>query len=83
MDKFPAKRYFIDDQTANAIQLFVPIKTKFFGPLLFQNNLLICVSLKLTLSSGQKPIQTVKILVPQQIAFAVVLPLDKFFFSAD
>ena len=34
-----SKIYFIDHQTANAIQLFVPIKRKFFGSLLFQNKL--------------------------------------------
>ena len=33
------KKLFIDHQTANAIQLFVPIKRKFFGSLLFQNKL--------------------------------------------
>ena len=82
ISKFPAKRYFVDHQTANAIQLFVPIKTKFFRPLFFQNNLFICVSLKLTLSSDQKPVYPVKILVSEQIALAAVLPLDKFFFSA-
>ena len=82
ISKFPAKRYFVDHQTANAIQLFVPIKTKFFRPLFFQNNLFICVPLKLTLSSDQKPVYPVKILVSEQIALAAVLPLDKFFFSA-
>ena len=37
--EFEAKKYFIDHQTANAIQLFVPIKRTFFGSLLFQNKL--------------------------------------------
>ena len=37
--EFRAKKYFIDHQTTNAIQLFVPIKKKFFGTLLFQNKL--------------------------------------------
>ena len=32
-----AKKYFIDDQTADAIHLFVPIEGKFFGSLIFQN----------------------------------------------
>ena len=34
---------------------------------------LFCISLKWTLSSGQKPVYTVKILVPEQIAFAAVV----------
>ena len=70
--KFGAKKYFIEHRTANAIQLFVPTKRKSFGSLLFQNNsqrrgipqglldkyshLCICISLKWTLSSGQKPL---------------------------
>ena len=72
LGKFGAKKYFIEHRTANAIQLFVPTKRKSFGSLLFQNNsqrrgipqglldkyshLCICISLKWTLSSGQKPL---------------------------
>ena len=86
---FRAKKYCIDHQTANAIQLFVPIKRKFFGSLLFLNklqwrgirqglhdkysHLFICMSLKWTFSSGQKPVYTVKILVSEQIVFTAVL----------
>ena len=93
--EFGAKKYFIDHRTANAIQLFVPIKRKFFGSLLFQNKsqrrgilqgllnkysrLFICISLKWTLSSGQKPVYTVKILVSEQIAFAAVLHFGQVF----
>ena len=77
IDKFGTKKYFIDHWTYNAIQLFVPIKKRFFGSLLFQNKLqqrgilhgwldkysylLICISLKWTLSSGLKPVYSVKI----------------------
>ena len=35
--EFEAKKYFIDHQTANAIQLFFPIKRKFFRSILFQS----------------------------------------------
>ena len=35
--EFGAKNYFTDHRTANGIQLFVPIKRKFFGSILFQN----------------------------------------------
>ena len=89
------KKKFIDYQTANAIELFVSIKRKFFGSLLFQNklqrrgipqglldkysHLFICISLKWTLSSGQKPVCTVKILVSGQIAFAAVLYFGQVF----
>ena len=41
----------------------------------------ICTSLKQTLSSGQKPVCIVKILISEQIAFAAVPSLDKFLFS--
>ena len=87
--EFGAKKYFIDHQTGNAIQLFVPLKRKFFRSLLFQSKLpwgvipqglldkysylFISISLKWTLGSGQKPVYTVKILVSEQIAFAAVL----------
>ena len=37
----------------------------------------ICISLKLTLSSGQKPVYTVKILISEQIAFVAVLYLGQ------
>ena len=87
--EFGAKKYFIDHRTANAIQLFVPIKRKFFRSLLFQRKLprgvipqgilnkysylFISISLKWTLGSGKKPAYTAKILVSEQIAFAAVL----------
>ena len=93
--KFRAKKNFIDHQTANAIELFVPIKRKFFGSLLFQNklqrrgipqglldkysHLFICISLKWTLSSGQKLVYTVKILISEQIALAAVLYFGQVF----
>ena len=89
------KKYFKDHQTANAIQLFVPAKRKFLGSLLFQSksqwrgilqglldkysHLFICISLKWALSSGQKPVCTVKILVSGQIAFAAVLYFGQVF----
>ena len=82
-------------RTANAIQLLVPIKRKFFGSLLFQNklqrrgipqglldkwsHLFIWISLKWTLSSGQKPECIVKILISEQIAFAAVLYFGQVF----
>ena len=87
--KFGAKKYFLDHRKVNAIQLFVPIKREFFGPLLFQNkpqrrgilqglldkyrHLFFCIYFKWTLISGGKPFCTVKILVPEQIAFSAVL----------
>ena len=37
--EFGAKIYFTDHRTANTIQLFVPIKRKFIGSILFQNKL--------------------------------------------
>ena len=79
IDKFGAEKYFIVHRTANAIQLFAPIKMKFFGSLLFQSKSqwrrisqglldkyshpFICISLKWILSSGGKPVYTVKILI--------------------
>ena len=82
-------------RTANAIQLLVPIKRKFFGSLLFQNklqrrgipqglldkwsHLFIWISLKWTLSSGQKPECIMKILISEQIAFAAVLYFGQVF----
>ena len=78
-DEFGAKNYFIDHQTVYAIQLFVPRKRKFLRSILFQkksqgreipqtlldkySHLFICISLKQTLSSGQKPTYTIKILM--------------------
>ena len=94
--EFGAKKYFIDHQTANTIQLFVSIKRKFIGPLLFQNklqqrefpssyliniysHLFICISLKWTLSSGQKPVYIVHILISGQTAFSAVLYFGEVF----
>ena len=37
--EFGVKKYFINHQTANTIQLIVPIKRKFFGSIIFQNKL--------------------------------------------
>ena len=90
-----AKKCFADHWTPNAIQLFVPLKRKFFGCLLFQNksqrrripwglldeysHLFICISLKWALSSGQEPVYTVKILVSEQIAVAAVLYFGQVF----
>ena len=86
---FGAKIYFIDHRRAIAIQLFVPTKTQFFGSLLFQNksqrrgipqalldkyrHLSIWTSLKWILSSGQKHVYTIKILLSEQIVFAAAL----------
>ena len=74
-----AKTYFTDHRTNNTIQLFVPIKKKFFGSILFQNKpqrkripqrlldkysiRFIYISLKQTLSSGLEPVYSVKILL--------------------
>ena len=81
--EFWAKKYFIDHWTANAIQLLVPTKKKFFESLLFQNksqrrgfprglldkysHLFIWIWSKWTLSSKQKPVCIVKILISEQI----------------
>ena len=89
------KKYLIDHRTAIAIQLFVPIKTKFFGSLLFPNksqrrgipqalldkyrHLFIWISLKWILSSGQKPVYTVKILLSEQIVFTAALYFGQVF----
>ena len=70
-------------------QLIIPIKRNFFGSILLQNKsqqreipqrlldkysqVLICMSLKQTLSSGLKPAYTVKILISKQLAFAAVV----------
>ena len=93
--EFRGKKCFVDHWTPNAIQLFVPLKRKFFWSFLFQNksqqrripwglldeysHLFICISLKWTLSSGQKPVCTVKILVSGQIAIAAVLYFGQVF----
>ena len=95
ISQFGAKKYFIDYQTANIIQLFVPLKRKFFGSLLFQNklqrsrilqelldkysHLFICISLKWALSSEQKSIYIVKILISEQTVFAAVLCFGQVF----
>ena len=95
IDKFGAEKYFIVHRKANAIQLFAPIKMIFFGSLLFQSKSqwrrisqglldkyshpFICISLKWILSSGGKPVYTVKILISDQIAFAVVLYFGQVF----
>ena len=84
--EFGARKYFIDDQTANAIHLFVPMKRKFFGSHLFSKqatakgnspdkygHLFICFSLKYTLSIEQKPVYTVKILISEQTTLLAVL----------
>ena len=92
---FGAKKYFIDHRRVIAIQLFVPTKTKFFGSLLFQNkwqrrgipqalldkyrHLFTWISLKWTLSSGQKPVYTVKILLSEQIVFTAALYFGQVF----
>ena len=84
-----AKKYFIDHRTANAIQLFVPVKWKIFRSLPFQNKLqqrrmlqgLLdkyrhLTSLKWTLSSGRETCVHC-----QQIDFAVVLYFGQDFIS--
>ena len=93
-ERIQSKKVFYH-QTANAIQLFVPMKRNFFGSLLFQiklqqrgipqrlldkySHLFLSISLKLTLSSGQKPVYIVKILISEQIAFAAVLYFEQVF----
>ena len=94
--EFRAKKYFKDLRAADAVQLFVPIKMKFFGSLLFKtsrsegefpmgyliNASPICLhALKYTLSSEQKLVYTVKP-IAEQMAFVAVLSLDKSLFSA-
>ena len=90
-----AKKYFIDHQTTNTNQLLVPIKWNFFGSLLFQNtsqqrgipqrlldkyrHLFIFISLKSKLSSTEKRVYTVKILVSEKTAFAAVLYFGQVF----
>ena len=89
IEELKTKKYFIDYQTADTIQLFLPIKRKLCTYILFQNksqqkgipqvlldkyrDLFICISLKQTLSSGHKAVYTVKILISEQIAFAARL----------
>ena len=95
IEKFGANNYFTDHRTANTIQLFVSIKMKFFGSILFQkklqqkgipqrlldkySHLFICISLKQTLGNGQKPVYNVKILISKQIALAAVLYFGQVF----
>ena len=90
-----AKNYFTDHWTANTIQLSVPIDRKVFWSILFQNksqrrviphrlldeysHLFICMSLKETLSSGQKPVYTFKTKASEQIAFAAVFYFGQVF----
>ena len=82
-DELGAKKYFTDHWTGITIQLFVAIKGNFFWSILFLNkseqrgipqilldkftNLFICTSLKQTLSNGQKPVSTVKIVISKRI----------------
>ena len=89
IEEFGEKKYFTDHQTANKVQLFIPMIRKYFVSILFQNKsqrrgfpqrlldkynyLLILISLKKTLRSGQKHVFTVRILISEQIAFAAVL----------
>ena len=83
------KHVYIDHQTANTIQLFVPIKRNFWGSMqqrrILQGlldkyrHLFICISLKQTLSSGQKPVYTVKIVISEQIAFATAFYFGQVF----
>ena len=90
-----SKKCFVDHQTANIIQLFVAIKNKLLRSIIFQNksqgggipqgqldkysHLFISISVKQTLSSRQKPVYTVKILISDQIAFAAVLYFGQVF----
>ena len=93
--EFGAKNYFADHLTAKTIQLFFPTKRKFFRSILFQDktqrrripqrlldkhsHLFICTSLKQSLSCGEKPVYTVKILLSEQKAFAAVLYFGQVF----
>ena len=54
------------------IQLFLQLLDKFC-------HVFICIPLKQTLSSGQKPVYTVKILISEQIAVAAVLYFGQVF----
>ena len=36
---FRAKKYWINHRTANTIQLFVPVESKYLGSILFENKL--------------------------------------------
>ena len=91
--EFRAKKYFLDHEIANTNQLFVPVNQKFIESILFQikskqrricqglhdkySHLFICLSLKQTLSSRQKPVYTVKILISEQIDFVAVLYFEQ------
>ena len=80
--EFGAEKYFINHRTANAIQLFVPkgeVAGIPQGLLDKYSHLFICISLKWTLSSGQKLVYTVKILISEQIALAAVLYFGQVF----
>ena len=90
-----SKKHFIDHRTAYSIQLFVPIKQKFFGSHFFQNksqrretpqalldkssHMFISTSLKQTLSSGKKTVYTIKTLILEQTAFGAVLYFGQVF----
>ena len=90
--EYGANKYFTEHQIANnfnTIQLFVPIKKKIFVSIFFgtscsevefPSHLLICVSLKQRkLSSGEKPVYNVQLLISEQIAFAPVLYFGQVF----
>ena len=93
--EFRANNYFTDHLTTNTIQLFVPTKRKFLVSIIFQNksqrrvipyrllnkysHLFICILLKDTLSSGQKPVYTVKTITSEQIVFAAKLYFGQVF----
>ena len=93
--EFRANNCFADHLTTNTIQLFVPIKRKFFMSIIFQNksqrrvipyrllnkysHLFFCISLKDTLSSGQKPVYTIKTISSEQIVFAAKLYFEQVF----
>ena len=61
---------------------FFPIKRKFPKGYLFNTHLFNCISFKWALSSGQKPVYTVKILVSEKQPFLQCFTLNKFLFSA-
>ena len=95
ISELETKKIFIDHQTADSIQSFVPINRNFFGSHLFQNksqrreipqalldkssHMFIGTSLKWTISSGKKPAYTVKILISEQIPFTAVLYFGQVF----
>ena len=91
--KCEANKYFTEHQIANnfnTIQLFVPIKKKIFVSVFFRNKLqwsrisqppayLCIIKTEGKLSSGEKPVYNVQLLISEQIAFAPVFYFGQVF----